>query len=100
METVVFKIPQVAEQLNRFVRARLHNDHRTRPDLNEKHIQLQTERFQSGSLPFYVVLTPDDQVLATGSYESNPAAFASFLKLAGDAFEASKKPGAAVVERR
>jgi len=100
METVVFKKPQVAEQLRRFVRARLHNDHRTRLDLNEKHNHIQTERFKSGSLPFYVILTPDDLVLATGSYESNPVAFAAFLRQAGDTFEAARKPAPAVLQRR
>ena len=79
METVVFPQPQVRKALNQFVLVRLYTDDTKNPAASARNVKLQEERFNSAALPFYVVLTPDDRIVGTASFNRDADAFAAFL---------------------
>jgi thiol:disulfide interchange protein/DsbC/DsbD-like thiol-disulfide interchange protein len=83
MENGVFPDPEVKSRLERFTRVALW------VDKNPAYAQMEVERFQTASQPFYVLLDPrSDQVLATfPGYDPDPAKFAAFLQGGLDAFE-------------
>ncbi|MGF1572543.1 MAG: cytochrome c biogenesis protein CcdA [Sumerlaeia bacterium] len=77
----VFPRPEVKPLLEEYVRVALYTDDAT---YGEKWQQYQTERFSTFSLPFYAVLSPDNEVIATYGgliRENNRAEFVEFLEL-------------------
>ena len=77
MERRVFPTGQVKEQFDKMVLARLYVD--KKDSLSKAYAQLQFERYQQATQPYYVVLDPaDEYTLAdTGGYVPN--GFADFL---------------------
>ena len=77
MERRVFPTGQVKEQFDKMVLTRLYVD--KKDSLSKAYAQLQFERYQQATQPYYVVLDPaDDYTLAdTGGYVPN--GFADFL---------------------
>ncbi|NQU65033.1 MAG: thioredoxin family protein, partial [SAR324 cluster bacterium] len=77
MEKNSFVDPEVHERFkSRFILARLYTDG------GEGHLEnqeLQVDRFKTIALPFYVILSPDDKVLAKTSGISSPQEFMRFL---------------------
>lgn len=78
METNIFPKPPVRSLLERVVRVRLFTDRRTEPYLSNK--RFQQERFGTVELPFYALLSPEGEVLATAGFTRDVDAFADFLR--------------------
>jgi thiol:disulfide interchange protein len=78
MEIEVFPAPEVQNLLERYVRVRLYTDDAV---VGERWARLQEDRFATAALPFYVLLTPQNQVIDTRAGIVRPAsAFAEFLR--------------------
>lgn len=80
MELNMFTKSEVKQLLNRMVKLRLFTDRREEPYLSNKKFQM--ERFNSIELPLYVILTPDEQIIATSTFTRNLDEFLNFLKKA------------------
>lgn len=86
MEENIFPKPEIQALLGQFVLAKLVTDRKTGPDRERsiRYVKMQEERFQTASLPFYVILSPDDKVLATFDGLTRDAnTYAEFLKKGG-----------------
>jgi len=78
MEEKVFPVPVVAEALEGFIEARLHNDGGPRKDEN---LKLQQERTGSLATPIYVVIDPaTGATLRSHAGATTPDRFAAFLQ--------------------
>ena len=77
MERRVFPTGQVKEQFDKMVLTRLYVD--KKDSLSKVYAQLQFERYQQATQPYYVVLDPEDEytLADTGGYVPN--GFADFL---------------------
>ena len=81
MEEGLFPKPEIVDLLKNMVRLRLYTDDRKHPQRSEQYIKTQQERFHSVAIPFFVVLSPEDQVLATfEGFTRDAEAFAAFIK--------------------
>jgi len=82
MEKSVFSHPAVVPLLAQFVRVRLYTDGGKDKVRNQ---EMQQQRFNTVSAPFYVVLSPDDKPLATyevpqiKTVDADAADFAAYL---------------------
>lgn len=79
MKANMFTRPEVAELMKEFVLVELYTDGTdAESEANQK---LQESRFQTVAIPFYVILTGDDQVVKTfPSRTTNPDEWIAFLK--------------------
>jgi thiol:disulfide interchange protein DsbD len=78
MEVEIFPMPEVESLLAEYVRVRLMTDDR---ETGERWSRIQEERFATAALPFYVLLTPNDEVIDTRAGMIRPASdFAEFLR--------------------
>lgn len=84
MEKNMFPRPRVTDLLDQYVRVKLYTDD---PDVGERHIQYQANTFGTVTLPFYAILTPDGEIIATEAYQTNEDHYVDFLRagLEGDA---------------
>ncbi|MBI3830328.1 MAG: thioredoxin family protein [Planctomycetes bacterium] len=81
MESTVFPNARIQDLLAGYVRVKLYTDDEKNQEASDRYVKLQEERFQSAALPFYVLLTPENQVIATHSFDRNVESFAAFLEL-------------------
>ncbi len=80
MEATVFSRQDVKQMFQKFVLARLYTDNGT--PLNDTNRDLEESRFNTIALPFYVIISPDDKLLATfPGFDSNAEHFKNFLEL-------------------
>lgn len=77
MEKNMFPRPRVADLLDQYVRVKLYTDD---PDVGERHIQYQASTFGTVTLPFYAIITPDGEILATEAYQTNEERYVEFLR--------------------
>lgn len=77
MEQNMFLKAAIQTVLGRFVKVRLHTDRKTEICLANK--KMQEQRFDSIELPLYVLTTPDEKVLTTGSFTRDEVGFLGFL---------------------
>lgn len=78
MEANVFTLPEVQERFRQYLLVRLYTDG-TGPE-HAENMRLEQERFGTIALPFYVVLSPSDEVVATfPGLTRNPEEFIDFL---------------------
>lgn len=79
MANTIFPQPEVRSRLEQMVRVALYTDEPG--EVGERWQQHQIQRYNTFSLPFYVIVSPDDQDLAAWGrgLTRNPAAFAEFL---------------------
>lgn len=83
MESQVFSRSEVQNIFRDFVLARLYTDDGS--PLNDSNQYIEESRFNTIALPYYVILTPDDEPLATfPGYTRNVASFISFLNRGRD----------------
>ncbi|GAB4251867.1 MAG: cytochrome c biogenesis protein CcdA [Acidobacteriota bacterium] len=88
MEANVFPRPEVQELFGRYVLVRLYTDG-GRPE-HEENLRFEQERFATIALPFYAVMSPDDEVLVTfPGLTRNPEEFVAFLEEGLRRFQAS-----------
>ncbi|MDX1933631.1 MAG: cytochrome c biogenesis protein CcdA [Capsulimonadales bacterium] len=73
MEDNVFPIPEVKQELEKFVRVRLYTD-------DEKIQKYQEETFRTVALPLYGILNPDGTPVDSIPYTPDAGTFAQFLR--------------------
>ncbi len=78
MEKTIFPKESVKELLDKFVKVRLITDVKKEPYISNRKFQL--ERFNSVSIPLYVIMTPEESIVAQLTYTSDPEEFKSFLR--------------------
>jgi thiol:disulfide interchange protein len=79
MEANMFPLPRVSELMNQFVRVRLYTD--GGEPVHEANQRFEQERFKTIALPFYALMTPDDEVIATfPGLTRNSNEFVEFLQ--------------------
>ncbi len=79
MESTIFKRQEVVDLYKEFVLARLYCDDGS--PLNDSNRTMEETRFNTIAQPYYVIISPDDKVLATfPGYTKDLSAFVSFLK--------------------
>ena len=79
MEANMFPRPEVAKEMNRFVRVRLYTD--GAGELFEHHQKMQQEKFGTVALPYYAILRVDGSPIATfPGLTRNTAEFLAFLQ--------------------
>ena len=77
-EIKVFPKPEVKQLMNQYVKVALYTDDK---EVGERYQKLQSERFGTFSLPFYVLLSPDDETIATyGGLIRDTSEFVQFLE--------------------
>ena len=88
MERRVFPMASVKEEFDKMILVRLYVD--KKDSLSEAYAQLQFERYQQATQPYYVVLDPEDEytLVDTGGYIPN--GFTDFLIEGISAFDARK----------
>ncbi|HLX61302.1 MAG TPA: cytochrome c biogenesis protein CcdA [Planctomycetota bacterium] len=84
MEQSMFTRDEIKALMKKFVVIQLYTDVPSTPEevaASEKNSKTQAERFGNVTLPFYVIVTPDDKVLAQfdKGYTENVEEFKSFL---------------------
>ncbi|MCB2155116.1 thioredoxin family protein [bacterium] len=78
MEKEMFPRPRVNELLEKYILVSLYTDDK---DVGEKYQRMQAERFGTFSLPFYAIVTPDEETVATFSgLTRNEDEFVDFLR--------------------
>jgi thiol:disulfide interchange protein DsbD len=77
MEKNMFPRPEVVALMNKMILVKMYTDRRTDADLANR--QMQETKFGSIELPLYVILTPDEQLIATKTYTSDEGEFKTFL---------------------
>ena len=88
MERRIFPMASVKEEFDKMILVRLYVD--KKDSLSEAYAQLQFERYQQATQPYYVVLDPEDEytLVDTGGYIPN--GFSDFLIEGLSAFDARK----------
>jgi len=88
MERRIFPMASVKEEFDKMILVRLYVD--KKDSLSEAYAQLQFERYQQATQPYYVVLDPEDEytLADTGGYIPN--GFSDFLIEGISAFDARK----------
>ncbi|MCW8130285.1 MAG: thioredoxin family protein [Planctomycetota bacterium] len=81
MEATIFPLPSIQQRLASFVRVKLYTDDQKNPDATDRNVKLQEERFGSATLPYYVILSPTGEHVASHSFDADADSFASFLDL-------------------
>lgn len=77
MEQNIFILPEVTDKLEQYTKVQLYTDSGAQA---QEHQQLQTDRYGTASLPFYALLTPEGETIATfDGLTRDPDAFAAFL---------------------
>lgn len=80
MEATVFSRPDVKNIFSQFVLARLYMDDGT--PLNDSNRDMEEARFNTSAMPFYVIVSPNDEPLGTfPGFTRDVDAFKSFLRL-------------------
>ncbi len=77
METNMFSRPAIKNRLKNFVKVKLYTDRNIPTDRANQ--EMQRNRFNTVTLPLYVILTPDGKKIATHSYTDDEKDFKAFL---------------------
>ena len=86
MEINIFEEDEVKEIFENFVLVKLYTDGKEKN--HKKNRQLEIERFGTAALPYYVILSPDDNVLGTfPGMDTNKDKFIDFLNNSRNKFE-------------
>jgi hypothetical protein len=97
MESNMFPKPYIAEELSKYVRARLYTDRDSLP--YTEHQAMQRDRYKTVMLPLYVITEPDDSTaIAQIGYTKDSVEFKEFL-LKGTAAQSGSGVPAASLSR-
>jgi thiol:disulfide interchange protein len=77
MEKTMFPRPEVAKLMGEYVLVELYTDD---PDTGKKWQAYQAKNFNTVTLPFYAIVTPDEEFIAKAEYTRDEALFVNFLK--------------------
>lgn len=78
MEANVFPLPKVQQHLKNMITVKLYTDRRSEPDISNQKMQL--DRFGSIDIPLYVILTPDEKLIATKPFTRDVEEYLEFLQ--------------------
>jgi thiol:disulfide interchange protein len=78
MERNIFPKPKIQELLGKFIKVRLIIDVNEEPYISNK--KFEYEHFNTVAMPYYVILTPDEQVLGTSASTTDENEYAQFLQ--------------------
>ncbi len=78
MESKMFTKSKVSNLLDKYVKVKLFTDRPQEPYKSNKKMQMQ--RFNSIELPLYVILTPDEKLIATKAFTRDEQEFIEFLQ--------------------
>ncbi len=78
MELNMFEKPAIKSLMGQMVKVKLYTDRREEPYVSNK--KMQQERFNSIELPLYVILTPNEEFIATKTFTRDEVEFVDFLK--------------------
>lgn len=81
MEATIFPLPNIQRRMEAFVRVKLYTDDQKNPEATDRNVKLQEDRFGSATLPYYVIISPAGEHIASHSFDSDADSFASFLDL-------------------
>ena len=85
MEINVFEEKDVVKLFNEFILVKLYTD--GREEKHKEYRELEINRFGTAALPFYVILSPDDEVISTfPGYSTDIDSFKDFLNQAINTF--------------
>ena len=82
MEKNMFPRKEVQAEMNKMIKVRLYTDRRHVPQ-DKVNQQMQETRYGSVELPLYVILTPDEKLIAKTPFDDSQSNFLSFLKKSG-----------------
>jgi len=78
MESNMFPLPEVQALMGRYVLVRLYTD--GPEEVHERNLHFEKERFGTIALPYYAIMSPDDQIIATfPGLTRDSKAFIAFL---------------------
>ncbi len=77
MERTIFTQPEVAERLSRMIKVKLITDLREEPYISNKQYQL--NNYQSVAIPFYVIISPDGNIIDRVGYTPDKDDYVNFL---------------------
>lgn len=77
MEANIFSSPEVRNKFEQIITVRLYTDRRTEPEKSNK--RFEEERFKSIELPLYVLLTPNEEIIARTAFTRDLQEFLDFL---------------------
>ncbi len=93
MQANILPRPEIATALGNFVPVELYTD--GTDAASEANAKLQLDKFKTVALPFYVILDPDEHVIATFDHLTHdPAEFLRFLETKPPASQAPQPPAA------
>lgn len=78
MESNMFPLAESQDMMKDYVKVKLYTDSRKPEDRANK--QLQQERFGSIELPLYVLMTPDEKLIATKAFTRDKQEYLDFLR--------------------
>lgn len=78
MEAKVLAKADISAMLDQYVLVRLYTDRNEEPYLSNK--KLQQDKFGSIELPLYVIITPDEEMIATNTFTRDIDQFREFLQ--------------------
>ena len=79
MEINIFEDKNVKSLFENFILTKLYTDGKEKK--HREYRELEINRFQTAALPFYVILTPNDEIIATfPGYDPNVNNFIDFLE--------------------
>ena len=85
MEINVFEDEKVEELFNNFILVKLYTDGKEKK--HRRYRELEIQRFETAALPFYVILSPNDDVISIfPGYDPNISNFINFLNNSIDKF--------------
>ena len=82
MEKNMFPRKEIQAELEKMIKVRLFTDRRHVPQ-DKINQQMQEQRYGSVELPLYVIVTPDEKLIAKTPFDDNQDAFLAFLKKSG-----------------
>ena len=85
MEINVFEEKEIIKLFDEFILVKLYTD--GREEKHKRYRELETKRFKTSALPYYVVLSPGDKLISTfPGMDTNSQNFIDFLKQAQNDF--------------
>ena len=79
MEINVFEEKEIIKLFDEFILVKLYTD--GREEKHKRYRELETKRFKTSALPYYVVLNSDDKEISTfPGYNTNVELFRNFLE--------------------
>ena len=77
MKANMFTRPEIADAMKEFVLLELYTD--SLDAVAEENQKIQDSKFKTIAIPFYAILDPDEKVIASTAFTSDPKEYLAFL---------------------